>query len=814
MKHFQVAHRLSRRIRLVAPSLLRQTERGYLLEILLRKHAAVKDVRVVVDIGSLTVHYDPAQLPEERLLAVVDAVIGNLAEAPPPKPAAAAQAPDGPQVECSVAVEGMTCASCALLIEMHLKRDPQVANASVNFAAGTATVQGNLDREALSAHVARLGYVPRPMDTLAQRRLLVERERMRLVESKRRFLQAAWLTAPVMVTGMLMHRSPVLRLVELALSTVVVFGTGGDIFRKAWMLAKQREANMDTLIALGAGAAWIYSLPGIFRRYHHVYFESAAGIVTFVLLGRFLEERAKGKASEAIRKLIELQPDTAVRLRRGVEEIVPIDEVQIGDLLRVRPGDRVPIDGVVEDGRSAVDESLVTGESLPVAKAPGDAVIGGCINGTGSFTLRATAVNGETVLSGIVRMVDHAQSAKLPVQKLADRISARFVPAVGAVAGLTFAGWLLAGHPAARALSHAVAVLLIACPCALGLATPTAIMVGTGQAARRGIYIRNGEALETSSRLTTLVFDKTGTITEGKPVVTDFLAAESEDEAALATFIASAEAPSEHFLGQALAAWARERGAKVRAAKDFNARPGRGVQAFVSGKTIRIGNAALLEEAGIDTGNFAAQAEAWAGEGKTPVFVAIGQRCAAILAVADRPREGAKEAIALLHRLGLTTVMATGDLEATAQYIARQVGIDQVVARATPADKLELVRRLQAEGPNGKRRVGMVGDGINDAPALAAADVGFAIGSGADIALESADITLVGGDITRVAAGIELSRRTMSVIRQNLFWALGYNTVAIPVAAAGRLNPMIASAAMAMSSVSVLSNSLRLQQNK
>jgi Cu+-exporting ATPase len=808
--NFQVAHRLSRRIRLVAPSLVRQTEPGYLLEILLRKHAAVKDVRVVADIGSVTLHYDPAQLAEERLLAIVDAVIGNLAAAPPPKPAAAPLA-EGPVQECSVAVEGMTCASCALLIEMHLQRDPQVANASVNFAAGTATVRGGLDREALSARVARLGYVPRPMDTLAQRRLLVERERARLAESKRRFLQAAWLTAPVMVTGMLMHRSPVLRLMELALSTVVVFGSGGDIFRKAWMLAKQREANMDTLIALGAGAAWLYSLPGVLRRHHHVYFESAAGIVTFVLLGRYLEERAKGKASEAIRKLIELQPDTAVRLRKGVEEIVPIDEVQVGDLLRVRPGDRVPIDGVVEDGRSAVDESLVTGESIPVAKAPGDAVIGGCINGTGSFTMRATTANGDTVLSGIVRMVDHAQSAKLPVQKLADRISARFVPAVGAVAGLTFAGWLLAGHPAARALSHAVAVLLIACPCALGLATPTAIMVGTGQAARRGIYIRNGEALETSSKLTTLVFDKTGTITEGKPVVTDFLAAESQNEAAiatLATFVASAEAPSEHFLGQALAAWARERGAKTRAAKDFNATPGRGVQAVVSGKTIRIGNAALLDEAGIDTGDFAAQAEAWSGEGKTPVFVAVGNRCAALLAVADRPREGAKEAIALLHRLGLTTVMATGDLEATAQHIARQVGIDRVVARATPADKLELVRRLQAEG----RKVGMVGDGINDAPALAAADVGFAIGSGADIALESADITLVGGDIARVASGIELSRRTMSVIRQNLFWALGYNTVAIPVAAAGRLNPMIASAAMAMSSVSVLSNSLRLQR--
>jgi Cu+-exporting ATPase len=812
-QHFRIAHRLPRRIRLVAPPLVRQTERGYLLEILLRKHAAVKDVRVVADIGSVTLHYDPAQLAEERLLAIVDAVIGNLAAAPPPKPAAAVPLAEGPVQECSVAVEGMTCASCALLIEMHLRRDPQVANASVNFAAGTATVQGSLDREALSARVARLGYVPRPMDTLAQRRLLVERERARLVESKRRFLQAAWLTAPVMVTGMLMHRSPTLRLVELALSTVVVFGSGGDIFRKAWMLAKQREANMDTLIALGAGAAWIYSLPGVLRRHHHVYFESAAGIVSFVLLGRFLEERAKGRASEAIHKLIELQPDTAVRLRGGVEEVVPIDEVQVGDLLRVRPGDRVPTDGVVEDGRSAVDESLVTGESLPVAKSAGDAVIGGCINGTGSFTLRATAVGGDTVLSGIVRMVDHAQAAKLPVQQLADRISARFVPAVGVVAGLTFAGWLMAGHPAARALAHAVAVLLIACPCALGLATPTAIMVGTGQAARRGIYIRNGAALETSSKLTTLVFDKTGTITEGKPVVTDCLAAESEDEAAIATiatFIASAEAPSEHFLGQALVAWARERGAKTRPAKDFNAKPGRGVQAVVSGKAIRIGNVALLEEAGIDAGDFAAQAEAWAGEGKTPVFVAIGNRCAALLAVADRPRAGAREAIALLHRLGLTTVMATGDLEATAQYVARQVGIDRVVARATPADKLALVRRLQAEGG----KVGMVGDGINDAPALAAADVGFAIGSGADIALEAADVTLVGGDIARVASGIALSRRTMSVIRQNLFWALGYNTVAIPVAAAGRLNPMIASAAMALSSVSVLSNSLRLQQKK
>ncbi len=811
MKHARIVHRLPRRLRLLAPALEKQPERCYILEILLRKHGAVKHVKSVPQIGSVTIHFDPVALPEARLLAVVDAVIGNIAVAPAPTPEnapAPSEVVDGPLQECNAAIEGMTCASCALLIEMSLQRDPRIDAASVNFAAGTVSVKGRLSREALFESVKGMGYEARPMDTLAQRRLLVEREKARLEEARRRLLHSALLTAPVMVSGMLMHRSPALRLLELGLSSAVLFGPGREIFRKAWALAQRREANMDTLIAMGAGAAYLYSLPGALRPHHHVYFESAAAIVAFVLGGRYMEERAKGKASEAIRKLIELQPDMAIRVTADGDETVAIDQVAVGDRLRVRPGDKLPADGVIEEGGSSVDESMLTGESLPVAKGAGDAVVGGTLNGNGAFILRVTAVGGDSTLAGIVKLVDHAQGSKLPVQKLADRISARFVPAVAGIGGATLAGWLLAGHPPARALAHAVAVLLIACPCALGLATPTAIMVGTGQAARRGIYIRKGEALETAAQLDTLVFDKTGTITEGKPVVTDFLVVAGADEARVLALVAGAEAHSEHFLARAITAWCRARGASPAPTFDFLAVPGGGVRVDADGHAVLIGNAALLQAAGIDCDAQQAQAQAWAGQGKTPVFVAVDGAVAALFAVADQARSGARAAIALLHRLGLTTVMATGDLDAVANHVAREVGIDRVIARATPADKLDLVRRLQAEG----HRVGMIGDGINDAPALAAADVGFAIGSGADIALESADITLVGGDIARVAGGIELSRQTMRVVRQNLFWALGYNVVAIPVAAAGRLNPMIAAAAMAMSSVSVVTNSLRLQR--
>lgn len=809
MKNARIAHRLSRRIRLLAPSLVKEQERCYILEILLRKQPAIKEVRIVAEIGSLLIEYDPAALPEQRLLAIVDAVLGNLLNAPK-APAVELVAVDGPVQACSIAVEGMTCASCALLIEMKLQRDPRVRSASVNFAAASVTVHGVIDRDGVSEVVRRLGYEARAMDTLAQRRLLVEREKERVEEAKQRFIQAAVLTVPVMISGMLMHRSPVLRVIEFGLSTAILFGSSQSIFRKAWALAQQGEANMDTLIAVGAGAAWAYSLPGVLKMHHHVYFESAAGICTFVLLGRYMEERAKGKAGEAIRKLIELQPETALRLEAdGSEREVGIDEVQLGERLRVRAGDKIPTDGRVLEGNSSVDEAMLTGESLPVSKGIGDTVTGGCLNGNGSFVMSVTAIGTDTVLSGIVKLVDQAQGSKLPVQKLADRISARFVPAVGGIAGLTFAGWALAGHPVSHALAHSVAVLLIACPCALGLATPTAIMVGTGQAAKRGIYIRNGEALEMAAKLTTVVFDKTGTITEGKPVVTDSFLLPGQNEAQLAALLAAAEAGSEHFLARALGDWCQPRAAETFSAEEFTALPGRGVLARINNRALLAGNAALLIEQGIPLNLLSNEADRLAEQGKTPVYVAVDGLPAALFAIADQARPGAREAIALLHRLGLKTVMATGDVEAVARHVAREVGIDEVVARATPADKLEIIRCLQARG----EKVGMIGDGINDAPALAAADVGFAIGGGADIAVESADMTLVGGDIARVAAGIDLSRRTMSIIRQNLFWALGYNVIAIPVAAAGRLNPMIAAAAMGLSSVSVVTNSLRLQKS-
>lgn len=707
-----------------------------------------------------------------------------------------------------MAIEGMTCASCALLIEMRLKRDPRVKTATVNYATGSASVTGVLGHEDVSALVAKLGYAPRPMDTLAQRRLLVEREKAQQALAKRRLQLAAMLAAPVVAVGMTMHRSSLLRLLELALTTAVMVGPGAEIFKKATKLARQHAANMDTLIALGAGAAYVYSVPGVVRRHQHVYFEAAATIIAFVLLGRYWEERAKGRAGDAIRKLVELQPETATVLRDGRQTVVPIDEVRVGDVLRVRPGERIPTDGVVADGRSSVNEALITGESLPVVKSPGDAVTGGCLNEMGSFTVRVTAASRDTVLAGIVRLVEHAQGAKLPVQKLADRISARFVPAVGVVAALTFTGWLMAGHPLSRALAHAVAVLLIACPCALGLATPTAIMVGIGRAARRGIYIRNGEALETAARLTIVVFDKTGTITEGKPSVTDFLNVSRLPDGDVLAGVAAVEEHAEHFLARAIVRYSHERGAGDDKASEFEAVAGRGVRAIYRKTHLLIGNAAWLSENGVSIDGLDTRATAWAAQGKTPVLVALNGEAAALFAVADRPREGARAAIALLHRLGIATVMATGDVDAVARHIARDVGIDRVIARATPADKLALIRDLQAQG----LRVGMIGDGINDAPALAAANVGFAVGGGADIAQEAAGITLVGGDIARVAAAVELSRRTMTIIRQNLLWALGYNAVSIPVAAAGRLNPMIASAAMAASSVSVVANSLRLQR--
>jgi Cu+-exporting ATPase len=810
--HFRVAHVLRRRLRVFTEVILKDQERAYLLEILLTKHPAIARVRVVPQIGSIALHYDPTGITGVAVLVLLDRVLGNLVRRPG---AGASGSTDGSSEasdggcatgHCAqptgspvrLAIEGMTCASCALLIQMSLERDPQVLDATVSFGSGSAVVRGRLSQDEIAVRVARLGYRARPLDSLSQRQMLIASERERVRAAGQRALIAALLTLPVMTLGMAMHRSRLLRVLEWALATPVVFWAGWPFFQKAWRLARQRASSMDTLIALGAGSAYAYSVATLWWRARHVYFEAAAGIVSFVLLGRYLEERAKGKASEAIRRLVELQPQTATLSLAGAEREVAVDALRVGDLLLVRPGDRVPADGVIE----------VNGESMPIPKSAGDRVVGGCLNGFGLLRVRVTAVGADTVLSAIVRMVDEAQAGKLPVQKLVDRVSAVFVPTVMTLTGLTFLAWMARGARVTAALPNGIAVLLIACPCSLGLATPVAIMVATGRAARQGIFVRSGEALELAAKLDLVIFDKTGTLTEGRPRVTDLINLSSESDAFLLERALAVETGSEHFLGRAVAAYARERGACPLEAEGVRAEPGRGLQARVGGQRVLLGNRAYLEGHGVETQVLGAPAAHLAAAGKTPVYMALDGRAAALFGIADSPRQGARAAVERLHRLGVRTLLLTGDVQAAAERIAAEVGIEEVIAEARPEDKLAVIRELRAQGV----RVGMIGDGVNDAPALAAADVGCAVGGGTEVAMGAAHLTIASGDLERVAQVIVLSRRTMRVIHQNLFWAFGYNTLAIPIAASGRLSPMLASAAMALSSVSVVANALRLNR--
>ena len=807
-KHFHIEHQLKNRIRIITPILVNDPERGYIFEILLQKRPEITKVRSVFDIGSVVIEFDSSRLPQKNLLILLDAVLGNIAKKQSTSRKDKKKEFNGPLQDIDLAVEGMSCASCALLIEMVLNRDERVKTASVNFATQTVNVQGQLTKQDVVQQIEKLGYNALLVDTLSQRKRLIEKEQTRIDAARRRFVWAGLLTVPVVGVAMSMATSRWNPWLQLVLTTPVVFGAGSQFFVKAYRLSKQRAANMDTLIALGVGSAYGYSVPALFRQRGHVYFEAAAAIITFVLLGRYLEERAKGKAGEAIRKLVDLQPQTATLLKDGREIVVDVDDLLLGDLVLVRPGDKIPSDGRVVFGLSTVDEAMVTGESMPVVKHPGSQVIGGCVNGNGVLHVEVTAIGMDTVLAGIVHMVDQAQATKLPIQKQVDKISAIFVPSVMAVSSLTLFGWMLSGAPFAVAFGNAITVLLIACPCALGLATPAAIMVGTGQAAKKGVYIRNGESLEIASKLNAIVFDKTGTVTEGKPKVSETFNVSSLDDETLLILAAAAEHGSEHFLGKAIVDYAHERGLNLPPCAYFYSETGRGIRAEVEGFKLLLGNNAWLKSQQVDVTSLETAAEHYATQGKTPVYMAIDGQSAAIFAIADNPRPEAAAAIARLHERGIKTLMVTGDTEKTAYYIADKVGIFDVIANAKPDEKLQIIQQLQAEG----RQVGMIGDGINDAPALAAANVGFAIGSGTDVAIESADLTLVQGDISKVTDTIELSAFTIRVIKQNLFWAFGYNTVAIPVAALGKLNPMIASAAMALSSVSVIVNSLRLSK--
>ncbi len=807
-KHFTLVHQLKRRVRIVSPILKRDIERCYILEILLKKRIEIKRIRSVFSLGSVTIEFDPAKLPKKNLLILLDAVMGNIAQ----KQHAASEKKknkfDKGTQEVDLAVAGMTCASCALLIEMVLNRDNNIKTASVNFATETVTVHGLLDKQQVSDKIAMLGYEALSMDTLSQRKNLVLKEQQRIGLAKKRFIWSAILSTPVVAVAMSMSQSRWVHWFQFILTTPVVFGTGKQFFIKAWRLAKQKAANMDTLIALGVGSAYGYSLPVLFRRKGHMYFEAAAAIITFVLLGRYLEESARGKAGEAIRKLVDLQPQTATLLKGGQELLIDVDDIALEDILLVRPGEKIPTDADVVFGVSTVDEAMVTGESMPVVKEVGHKVIGGCVNGNGVLHIKATAIGMNTVLAGIVHMVDQAQATKLPIQKQVDKISAVFVPAVMGISGVTFASWLLLGAPFSVAFGSAITVLLIACPCALGLATPAAIMVGSGQAAKKGVYIRNGESLEIATKLNVVVFDKTGTITEGKPIVTDFFKKSRLGKDKIIALAASAENNSEHFLAKAVVDYANDQGIDQLECSYFYSEAGRGIEAEVMGKKLFLGNKFWMGEQAIKIDGLMEQASYFAEQGKTPVYMAVDGKETAVFGISDSPRKEAAKAISQLNNMGVDTIMVTGDTERTAHYIAAKVGIEHVVANAKPDEKLEIIRQYQAEG----NKVGMIGDGVNDAPALAAADVGFAIGCGTDIAIESADLTLVQGDISKVTETIVLSSDTIKVIKQNLFWAFAYNTIAIPVAALGKLNPMVASAAMALSSVSVIVNSLRLSK--
>jgi P-type Cu+ transporter len=761
--------------------------------------------------------------------------------------------------EAVLPVTGLEWAASGERLERELSGVAGVVRATVNLAAGEARVEllpELVTGEQLAAAVARAGYGLAEAVAIADP---VERERVARAREYRGLVRRLWLAAAVGAVAMVLsmplmlepsamhgadlldrllmpvaHRTvaliPVLgsapaaalRWTLLVLTTPVLFWSGRHFFRGAYSGLLHGTADMNTLIAVGTGSAYAYSVvatvaPGVYTGAGlaaDVYYEAIAAIIALILLGKVLETRAKGRTSEAIRHLMGLQPRTARVVREGVEADVAVEELAVGDVVVVRPGERIPVDGVVVGGRSAVDESLLTGEPLPVEKSAGSEVVGGTINGSGSFRFEARKVGRDTALSQIVRLVQEAQGGKAPIQRLADRIAGIFVPAVVAVALVAAVIWLLFG-PEPRfvyALVSFVTVLIIACPCALGLATPTAVMVGTGAGAERGVLFRSGEALEAARETGVVVLDKTGTITEGRPR----LIGGSDTDAEVLRLAAAVERGSEHPVGGAIVAAAQERGLAGSEATEFASYGGRGVSGSVEGRRVVVGNRALLEEHGIDATTLVARADAEAEAGRTPVYVAIDDVARALLVVADPVKPSSRAAIAALKSLGLEVLMLTGDHERTAASVAREVGIDRVIADVRPADKARIVKQLQETSG---RRVAMVGDGINDAPALAQADVGIAIGTGTDVALEASDVTLVSGDLGGVVTAVRLSRRTMRTIRQNLFWAFFYNVIGIPIAAgvlypaAGvLLSPVFASAAMALSSVTVVGNSLRLRR--
>ncbi|WP_033543390.1 heavy metal translocating P-type ATPase [Planococcus sp. CAU13] len=721
-------------------------------------------------------------------------------------------------------ITGMTCAACSTRVEKGLNRMSGIGSAHVNLALEKATIEFNPSEVTIGeiiAKVEKLGYGAHQQQEDEER---VDYREKAIQDQKRKFIISAILSLPLLWT-MVGHFSftsflyvPEILMnpwFQMLLATPVQFIIGKQFYVGAYKALRNGSANMDVLVAMGTSAAYFYSVyQAIIHagspHAAHLYFETSAVLITLIVLGKLFEAKAKGRSSEAIKKLMGLQAKTAVVLRGGVETVVPLEEVVIGDTIFVKPGEKIPVDGEVLEGATAVDESMLTGESLPVDKAAGDVLYGSTINSNGFIQMTATKVGRDTALAQIIKVVENAQGTKAPIQRMADKISGIFVPIVVGIALVTFLIWYLLVDPGnfTPALEVLIAILVIACPCALGLATPTSIMAGSGRSAEMGVLFKGGEHLEQTQSIDTVIVDKTGTVTHGKPVLTNVSLAAGQNEEQFLSLIGAAEKQSEHPLAQAIVEGIQEKGIELGKVQYFEAVPGYGIQATVSGQGVLVGTRKLMQQYGIDVSAFIPEMEALESDGKTAMLAAINGEYAGIVAVADTIKETSRAAIGRLHQMGIKVIMMTGDNERTAQSIAREVGIDAVISEVLPEGKADEVKKLQLQG----KKVAMVGDGINDAPALAVADIGMAIGTGTDVAMEAADITLIRGDLNSIADAILMSRKTMRNIKQNLFWAFAYNTVGIPIAAIGLLAPWVAGAAMAFSSVSVVLNSLRLQR--
>jgi Cu+-exporting ATPase len=786
-----------------------------------KKLQGVKESNVNLATEKLSIDFDESQLSFEDIQAAIEK---------------AGYKAISDSASKSLKIEGMTCAACAKTIERVTGKLDGVSDTNVNYASEKLNISYDSSKIKMSdirRAVEKAGY------KLVEEEVSVDADRERKEKEIKtlwyKFIISAIFTVPLLyITMGHMMGLPLPEMIDPMMDpmnfailqlilTIPVLIAGYKYYKVGFTTLIKGSPNMDSLIAIGTSAAVIYGFYAVYKIYDgevhfykNLYFESAAVIITLITLGKYLESVTKGKTSEAIKKLMGLAPKTAIIIRNGVETEIPIDEVEVGDIILVKPGEKMPVDGEVIEGITSVDESMLTGESIPVEKSVGDKIIGASINKNGMIKYKATKVGKDTALAQIIKLVEDAQGSKAPIAKLADIISGYFVPIVIVLSLVSGLGWYFLGaETAVFSITIFISVLVIACPCALGLATPTAIMVGTGKGAEYGVLIKSGTALEVSHKIQTIVFDKTGTITEGKPKVTDIIVTEGMKENDLLQLAASAEKGSEHPLGEAIVKGAEEKGLEFKKVDSFKAIPGHGIEVQIEGKNIQAGNKKLMVENQISFGSLEETSDRLASEGKTPMYIAIDNKLVGIVAVADTVKENSKKAIERLHHMGIEVAMITGDNKRTAEAIAKQVGIDRILAEVLPQDKANEVKKLQAEG----KKVAMVGDGINDAPALAQADIGIAIGSGTDVAMESADIVLMRSDLMDVPTAIQLSKSTIRNIKQNLFWAFGYNTLGIPVAmgilhifGGPLLNPMIAAAAMSLSSVSVLTNALRLKR--